>query len=98
MIQIYSTQGIFKGDVKLIGDDETVPSGYTKIPPIQPNYALIFEDGKWIETATEDEIAHWFDDGEEVKLEPSQEQLMINALGMQVAMLQAKLAGGENNV
>jgi len=98
MIQIYSTQGIFKGDVKLIGDDETVPSGYTKIPPIQPNYSLIFEDGKWIETATEEEILHWFDDGEEVKLEPSQEQLMINALGMQLAMLQAKLAGGDANV
>jgi len=89
MIQIYSTQGIFKGDVKLIGDDEPIPSGYTKIPPIQPNYALIFEDGQWIETATEEEIAHWFDDGEEVKTEPSQEQQLLAALTLRLARLEA---------
>ena len=89
MIQIYSTQGIFKGDVKLIGDDEPIPSGYTKIPPIQPNYALKFEDGKWIETATEEEILHWFDDGEEVKAEPTSDQQLIANMALRLAQLEA---------
>ena len=53
-----------------------------------------WDGSKWVEGISDEELAEL----EEVKPEPSQEQLMINALGMQVATLQAKLAGGENNV
>ena len=53
-----------------------------------------WDGSKWVEGISDEELAEL----KEVKAEPSQEQLMINSLGMQVATLQAKLAGGESNV
>ena len=54
-----------------------------------------WDGSKWVEGISDEELAE-LEQGNQA--EPSQEQLMINALGMQVAMLQSKLAGGENNV
>lgn len=58
---IYPINGIWDGSSTLIDTDAVSPSGFTDIPPIQPAYAIEFRDGKWVETATQDEIDHWGD-------------------------------------
>ena len=54
-----------------------------------------WDGSKWVEGISDEELAELETDNQS---EPSQEQLMINALGMQLAMLQSKLSGGKSNV
>ena len=84
---LYSTNGIWAGDTMTIASKEPIPDGYTEIAPPQPNYAVRFDGEKWVETATEDEIAHWFDDGE---LPPLSEvdQLKAENATMQSALME----------
>lgn len=56
---IYPTNGIWDGSSSLIDTDAVLPSGFTDVRPIHPAYALEFRDGRWVETATQDEINHW---------------------------------------
>jgi len=88
-------------------DDDGFMTGYSNEKP--QNRDFIEQEGfidnslmkpkwdgsKWVEGISDEELAELETDNQS---EPSQEQLMINALGMQVAMLQAKLAGGDANV
>lgn len=86
---VYSTNGIWTGDTMTISSKEPIPYGYTEIAPPQPNYAVKWDGEKWVETATEDEIAHWFDGGELPIDEPSKlEQLKTDNATMQSALME----------
>ena len=88
-------------------DDDGFMTGYTNEKPknmdfieqenfIDSSFMKPKWDGsKWVEGISDEELAE-LEQGNQA--EPSQEQLMINALGMQLAMVQAKLAGGDANV
>ena len=84
---VYSTDGIWNGGTRLITEKSPIPDGYTEIAPPQPNYAVKWDGEKWVETATEDEIAHWFDGGE---LPPPSEvdQLKAENATMQSALME----------
>ena len=84
----------------IVGIDVINESNYSKTIETDKPWNGNFVKPKWdgedfAEGATEEEIK-----ANQIVYtpEPSQEQLMINALGMQVATLQAKLAGGDANV
>jgi hypothetical protein len=55
---IYPTDGIWseKAASELLPSDGIIPDGYTDIVPPTPNFKLKFENGVWVETATEEEI------------------------------------------
>jgi len=77
---IYPISGIWDGSSSLIDTDAVVPSGFTDVEPIQPAYAIEFRDGKWVETATQDEIAHWSETHSDTRYKPlpnSVEQLKL---------------------
>lgn len=84
----------------IIGIDVIDESRYASIVDTDTPWNCDLVKPKWdgntfVEGATEEEIK---DNQIVYTPEPSQEQLMINALGIQIATLQAKLAGGDNNV
>lgn len=87
---IYPTEGIWDGSSEWLFDGQTIPDGYTDITPPQPAYKIQFIDGKWVETATDEEIASMKLSDEEPKLQPTPEQLMIAKLTLKIAKLEAK--------
>lgn len=87
---IYPTEDIWDGSSEWLFDGQTIPDGYTDITPPQPAYKIQFIDGKWVETATDEEIASMKLSDEEPKLQPTPEQLMIAKLTLKIAKLEAK--------
>ena len=87
---IYPTTGVWTGGMELLQDKQPMPADYTDIQPPQPAYKLEFRDGKWVETATDEEIESMQLNNEEPKLQPTPEQQMIAALMAKVTELEAK--------
>ena len=87
---IYPTEGIWDGSSEWLFKGQAMPDGYTDITPPQPAFKLRFIDGKWVETATDEEIESMQLSDEEPKLQPTPEQQMIAALMAKVTELEAK--------
>ena len=87
---IYPTTGVWTGGMELLQDKQPMPEDYTDIQPPQPAYKLEFQNGKWVETATEEEIASMQLSDDEPKLQPTPEQQMIAALMAKVTEMEAK--------
>lgn len=87
---IYPTEGIWNGSSEWLFDGQAMPDDYTDITPPQPAYKIKFIDGKWVETATDEEIASMQLSDEKPKTQPTPEQLMIAQLTLKIAKLEAK--------
>ena len=85
---IYPTEGIWDGSSELLFEGQAMPVGYTDVVPPQPAYKIQFIDGKWVETATDEEIASM--QLHDAKPQPTSEQQMIAALMAKVTELGAK--------
>ena len=75
--------------MEAINDSVDIPDGYTDIQPPQPAFKVKFIDGKWVETATEDEIKSMTLSDDDTP-EPTPEQQMIAQMTLKIAKLEAK--------
>ena len=86
---IYPTTGVWTGGMELLQDKQPIPADYTDIQPPQPAYKLEFQNGKWVETATEEEIASMQLSDELPATEPSEvDQLKAENATMQSALME----------
>ena len=86
---IYPTEGIWDGSSRWLYGGQDMPDNYTDIMPPQPAYKIQFIDGKWVETATEEEIASMQLSDELPVAEPSEvDQLKAENATMQSALME----------
>ena len=86
---IYPTEGIWYGSSEWLFDGQAIPDDYTDIMPPQPAYKIKFIDGKWVETATDEEIASMQLSDELRVTEPSEvDQLKADNATMQSALME----------
>ena len=86
---IYPTEGIWDGSSRWLYDGQAVPDDYTDIMPPQPAYKIKFIDGKWVETATDEEISSMQLSDELPVADPSEvDQLKAENATMQSALME----------
>lgn len=100
LVYEYDTQTkLFEG-LKDVEDDYQLQAGETTVAPEQGLYDATFNGTSWVGITQEEWLKRHAD---EIKIdatavEPSQSDEAVNALGMQIAQLQAQLAQANNAI
>lgn len=81
-------EGVVNGDGEVIGLNEIykdIPENSTELPLPQPNWKPVFQDGKWVETITQEEL-------DELNKPKPQEPTELEKLRDQVEFLAKQVA------